>query len=537
MKIKFLLLLFLPCFLQALPFESREFSITGPSIYLKETAKYIHSKGGNVVDMAVAGAFTLAVVTPFYVSLGAGGFALVDMGDGVQALDFRETAPQKLHKDYYISSKDKKGKSSVLGGSAVGVPGLTTGMWELHKKYGKLPWKVLLRSAIRLAEKGYKVGTEWVQITKNISNLEYGMSAFFKQNRPYQAGELFKQKKLAFALKKIRDKNTKGFYEGRVAKDIMKTVVQYGGDMTLEDLKNYKIRWLKPIQKEFMDYTVYSMPPPSSGGIVLAGALDLIIQKKLSQEKLLSLNELHLLSEIMSRAFRARSLIADPDFHKTPYDQILSKSYLKKMKDSISKKSIQDLEPLKETTHLAVMDKEGRSVTMTLTLNLNYGSKVVTPQYGIVLNNQLDDFTTRPHQPNSFGLIQGKGNQVQGGKRPLSSMSPTLVKQKGQTVMALGGSGGPRIISSVLQVLYRTLVNGLNIDQAVQFPRIHHQFLPRKTYVEKNRFSPDLLKMLSNKKHNIEEAERMGKVYGIHRQGSVLQSAFDFRGDGLAWGM
>ena len=275
-----------------------------------------------------------------------------------------------------------------------------------------------------------------------------------------------------------------------------------------------------------MGYTVYSMPPPSSGGIVLAGALDLIVQKQLFKEKLLSLNELHLLSEIMSRAFRARSLIADPDFHQTPYDQILSKSYLKKMRDSISKKSVRDLEPFKETTHLAVMDKEGRSVTMTLTLNLNYGSKVVTPRYGIVLNNQLDDFTTRPNQPNSFGLIQGKGNQVQGGKRPLSSMSPTLVKQQGQTVMALGASGGPRIISSVLQVLYRTLVNGLNIDQAVQFPRIHHQFLPRKTFVEKNRFSPNLLKMMSAKKHNIEEAERMGKVYGIHRQDSYFTVCF-----------
>ena len=257
MKIKFFVLLFLPYFLQALPFESREFAVTGPSIYLQETAKRIHSKGGNVVDMAVAGAFTLAVVTPFYVSLGAGGFALVDMGDEVQALDFREMAPQKMHKDYYISSADKKGKSSVLGGSAVGVPGFTMGMWELHKKYGKLPWKVLFKEAVRLSEKGYRVGTEWVKITKSISHLDYGMSAFFHKNRPYQAGELFKQKKLTSALRKVRDKNVKGFYEGRVAKDVVKAVVQYGGDMTLEDLKKYKTRWLKPVQKRI--YGLYSL--------------------------------------------------------------------------------------------------------------------------------------------------------------------------------------------------------------------------------------------------------------------------------------
>ena len=529
MKKLFFIFFFIPFAITALPFESQNISISGPSVHMKDTVERIYKSKGNVVDMAVASALTLAVVTPFYVSLGAGGFALVDMGDSVEALDFREKAPASFHPDYY------KDKSSVKGGSAVGVPGFVAGLWSLHQKYGKLSWRLLFKEAIKLAEKGYPVGAEWAQITQGISILDYGMAQFFKKGDPYKSGDIFKQKKLVKALKLVRDKNIKGFYQGRVAQDVVQSVNNYGGSMSLEDLKNYKVRWLKPIEKDFMYYTVYGMPPPSSGGIVLASALDLIHQKKLSKQKLLSVNEIHLLSEIMSRAFRSRSLIADPDFYGVPFDQILSVQYLKEMSGSISVKKVKNLKPLKETTHLVVMDKEGRTVTMTLTLNLRYGSKVVTPQYGIVLNNQMDDFTTKLNQPNSFGLIQGQGNKVEAGKRPLSSMSPTLIKDGNKTVMALGGSGGPRIISGVLQVLYRSLVNNLNIDQAIQFPRIHHQFLPRKTYVEKNRFSPDVLQMLSRKKHQIEEAKYVGKIYGIQRD-EVLSSAFDHRGDGVAWG-
>lgn len=529
MKRFFFIFLLIPFLSSALPFESQNVSISGPSIHMKEAVERVYKSGGNVVDMAVASALVLSVVTPFYVSLGAGGFALVDIGDDVIALDFREMAPKAFHPDYY------KDKSSVKGGSAVGVPGFVAGLWSLHQKYGKLSWRLLFKEAIELAEKGYPVGTEWARITKEISILDYGMSQFFKRGDPYKSGDLFKQQQLAKALKLVRDKNIKGFYQGKVAQDVVNSVNNYGGSISLEDLKNYEVRWLKPIEKDFMHYTVYSMPPPSSGGIVLAGALDLIHQKKLSKKKLLSLNEIHLLSEIMSRAFRSRSLIADPVFYTTPFDQILSVEYLKKMSDSITVKKVKSLKPLKETTHFVVMDKEGKTVTMTLTLNLRYGSKVVTPQYGIVLNNQMDDFTTKLNQPNSFGLIQGQGNKVEAGKRPLSSMSPTLVKDGKKTIMALGGSGGPRIISGVLQVLYRSLVNELDIDQAIQFPRIHHQFLPRKTYVEKNCFSPDLLKMLSKRKHKIEEAKSVGKIYGVRRD-EILSSAFDHRGDGVAWG-
>lgn len=529
--LKNLLFIFLiiPFVVKALPFESQNISISGPSIHMKDAVERVYKSKGNIVDMAVASALTLAVVTPFYVSLGAGGFALVDMGESIEALDFREMAPSAFHSDYY------KDKSSVEGGSAVGVPGFIAGLWSLHKKYGKLSWRLLFKEAIELAEKGHFVGTEWAQITKDISVLDYGMTQFFKGGDAYKSGDVFKQKKLAKALKLVRDKNIKGFYQGKVAQDVVSTVNSYGGSISLEDLKNYKVRWLKPIEKDFMHYTVYSMPPPSSGGIVLAGALDLIHQRKLSKQKLLSVDEIHLLSEIMSRAFRSRSLIADPDFYGVPFDQILSVQYLKKMSDSISVKKVKNLEPLKETTHFVIMDKEGKTVTMTLTLNLRYGSKVVTPNYGIVLNNQMDDFTTKLNQPNSFGLVQGQGNKVEPGKRPLSSMSPTLIKDGNRTIMALGGSGGPRIISGVLQVLYRSLINNLNIDQAIQFPRIHHQFLPRKTYVEKNRFSPDVLQILSKRKHQIEEAKSVGKIYGV-RRGDILSSAFDHRGDGVAWG-
>ena len=519
--------------LSALSFESKKFSVTGPSPYLQQTVKKIYEQGGNAVDMAVAGAFTLSVATPFYASLGAGGFALVDMGQGVQALDFREKAPQSVHAEYY------KDKSSVLGGSAVGVPGFVYGLWELHQKYGKISWKKLLAPAIFLAEKGYLVGGEWAQITKNITALDYGMTAFFKKDRkPYLPGEVIKQKKLGRALKRIRRKNIKAFYQGSIAEDVVSAVSKNGGVMALDDLKNYRPRWLKPQQRNFMGYEVYVMPPPSSGALVIFSALDLILNKNLPQYPILSVDELHLFSEIMSRSFRLRNLTGDPDFYKTSFEKLLSPESIKKAGDSISLKKAVNVEPIKETTHLAVMDAEGRAVTMTLTLNLQYGSKVVTPQYGIVLNNQMDDFTTAAGQANAFGLVQGRANLVEPGKRPLSSMSPTLVKKNGNTVMVLGASGGPRIISGVLQTLYRVLAQEIDMDTAIQMPRVHHQFLPRVTYVEKNRLSPDVLKMLSDRKHIIKEVKNLGKVYGIKRgEDKILKSAFDSRGDGMAWGM
>ena len=531
---KIIFIFLIPFFTYSLPFKSRNLSVVGPSVEMKQVAQRLYKKGGNVVDVAVASALTLAVVTPFYVSLGSGGFALLDMGGEVKALDFREVAPEVMHSRYY----EKKNRSSVKGGTAVGVPGFVAGMWNLHQKYGKLAWKDLFQEALHLAQKGHVVGTEWVQITSEISELKYGMSQFLKEGQPYQVGEMIQQKNLARALKKIKKYNINGFYKGTVAQDVVDTVSKYGGEMTLKDLSRYRVRWLKPIKKDFMDYTFYSMPPPSSGGIVIASALSLIEKMNLKKYKLLSYHELHLLAEIMSRSFRGRNLIADPSFHHVPTEKILSESYLKEMRNSISLKKSHNLDPFKETTHLVVMDKKGHTVSMTLTLNLRYGSKVVTSKYGIVLNNQLDDFTTRLNQPNAFGLIQGQANKVEAGKRPLSSTSPTIIKKKNQTVLALGGSGGPRIITGVLQVIYRTLVNGLNIDQAVQFPRIHHQFLPRKTFLEKNRFSPELIKALTLKKHQIEEVSHAGKVYGIQRgEDQVLSGAFDSRGDGVAWGL
>ena len=531
---KILLIFIIPFFSFALPFESRNISIVGPSPYLQSVAQRIYKKGGNVVDAAVASAFALAVVTPFYVSLGSGGFALVDMKNSVEALDFREVAPQSMHPRYY----EEKNRSSVEGGTAVGVPGFVFGMWSLHQKYGKLSWYNLIKDAMHLARRGHLIGTEWAQVTREVSNLKYGMSQFLNKGKPYKVGEIIKQENLFYALKRIQQDQLAGFYKGKVAQDVVDTVNQYGGSMTLKDLENYRTRWLKPIKKEFMGYTVYSMPPPSSGGIILATALSLIEKLNLKKYRLLSHDEIHLLSEIMSRSFRSRNLIADPSFQKVPIKKVLSESYLEKMKNSIHLKRARNLDPLKETTHLVVMDKEGRTVSMTLTLNLRYGSKVVTSKYGIVLNNQLDDFTTNLSKPNSFGLVQGRRNQVEAGKRPLSSTAPTIVKKNNQTVLALGGAGGPRIITGVLQVIYRTLVNGLNIDQAVQFPRVHHQFLPRKTLLEKNRFTPELIKSLRYKKHTVEEVSHLGKIYGIHRaEDKILRGAFDSRGDGTAWGL
>lgn len=528
----------------AIPTQGHQVMISGPSHYAVEAGVDIAKRGGNVVDAAVAVGLTLAVTSPYYAALGGGGFALVRMGQETNVLDFREMAPLATSPQFYVNSPPE---ASQTGGKAVGVPGVPAGLLALHKKYGKLPWSVLLETPIRLAQKGFRVSGEWVEKTNKASRrfTPAGKKYFFKKDKsPYVPGEILKQKNLARVLKEMRVRKTASFYKGIVARDIVDSVKKAGGVLSLKDMKNYKVRWLKPMTTEFRGHKIYLMPPPSSGGVVIQSALNLIDQIKPEKQKALSVGEFHLLGEILSRSFRGRSLLGDPDFYKNPLDQLLSANYLKKMAKSIDEDESEKLEPLtqvkleesKNTTHFSVLDRSGNAVALTVTLNGNYGSAVVSEKYGIALNNEMDDFTTRPGQPNMFGLIQGQGNLVQPGKRPLSSMSPTLVERQGKIVMSLGAPGGPRIISGVIQVLYRTLVSGFNIDEAIQAPRVHHQFLPHKLYVDKNKFSPEILAALKEKEHTVEESWA-ARVYGVVlRPDGILEAAYDSRGEGAAGG-
>lgn len=525
--------------------EGHKIMMSTPNQSSMEVGRKIAKRGGNVVDVAVAIGLSLSVTAPYYAALGGGGFALVKMDGEVQALDFREMAPKATGADYYLSLP---AGSSQNGGTAVAVPGFPAGLWELHKKYGKLKWETLFADAIVMAAEGFPVTGGWVNetISEHDRFNKAGQAAFFKKNQlAYKPGEMLKQPGLAKALQEFRRKNLKGFYEGPVAKDMVDSVQAAGGKMSLEDLKNYKVRWLKPMTMDYEGHKIYLMPPPSSGGVIILSALKLIEKMGLKEKPALSIDEFHLMGEIESRAFRGRFLLGDPDFHKNPLQHLTSDAYLEEMRKSINPKKTVALKPLfdadvkesSETTHYSVMDAEGRAIALTVTLNGGYGSGVVTHKYGIAMNNEMDDFTTKPNEPNMFGLIQGPGNQVEPGKRPLSSMSPTLVEKNGKVVMAVGAPGGPRIISAVLQAIYRTLARGMDADSAIQAPRVHHQFLPHTLYVDRQRISPEVLQGLRDRGHKVQEGG-MAKVYMVRlRPDGILEAAFDSRGEGGAGGI
>lgn len=525
---------------EGVPFRGHRMVVAGPTPTSNDIALEISLKGGNVVDVAVAVGFGLTVTSPYYGALGGGGFALVKSGDRpVEALDFREVAPKASSPTMYV---DTPKRASIDGGLAVGVPGVTAGLWSLHQKYGRLPWKTVMAPSIRLAKSGFRVSGEWVQLTeKNRTRFSPGgVSAFFKKDGTgYKPGELLKQPALARALEQIAGRGHKGFYEGEIARDIISAVRSAGGTITAEDLRDYKTRWLAPLKTEFLGHTLHLMPPPSSGGVVITSALRVIDSLNIRNHKPLSVDELHGLAEALKIGFRGRARLGDPDFVKNPIEELTSAEFLRSLSTRVKPDRTLKLEPMKEseqTTHFSVMDAVGNAVAFTVTLNGDYGSGVVSQKFGIALNNEMDDFTTRPGEPNMFGLIQGRANEIAPGKRPLSSMSPTLVEKDGRIIMSLGSPGGPRIISAVTQVLYRVLANGFDMDQAIQTPRLHHQFLPDTVYVDAGRLSPEVLSLLGKRGHKIEEST-VAKVYGVRlTKEGWIEGAYDSRGEGGAGG-
>lgn len=534
-----------PCF--AMPFEGQDMLIAAPSPIAVETGKEIHKLGGNVFDVAVAVALSLSVTSPYFASLGGGGFALLKKeGEAVKALDFRETAPAQTDENYYSNLKEG---SSWNGGAAVGVPGIPAGLYEIHKTYGKLKWEQLFTRPLQQAIQGFPVSGEWYNYTnsqKGRFNAKGKQVFLKKEGTAYVPGEIMKQPDLYQALKLFRDKKLEGFYTGAVASDIAQTVQKEGGVLTVEDLKNYKVKWREPLHTKFQGHDIFLMPPPSSGGVVIKTALALVEKLDVKKHEYMSADEFHMLAEVMSKSFRGRALLGDPDFTPLPLDRLMSEEYLNELAKNIKPKYSKKMKPLDEkflgpesteTTHFVVMNKKGESVSMTITLNGNYGSGVTSNKYGIALNNEMDDFQAVPGKANIYGLLHSKTNYVQAGKRPLSSMSPTLVLKDNATVMALGAPGGPRIINGVFQTLYRVLVNGLNVEKAIMTPRLHHQFEPNILFYEKQRFTPETLKMLRMRKHTLKETFGVAKVSAVRiNEKGFLEAYSDFRGEGAVGG-
>jgi len=532
----------------AVPAEGHRILYAGPSPYGAEIARDVFKTGGNAVDAAVAIGLSLAVTHPYYAAFGGGGFALVKSGKTVAAIDFREKAPGRTSPETF---KDRPAETSLRGGLAVAVPGFVAGLWELHHKYGHLKWAKLFETALKQAERGFHVSGEWVDRTVDAQKFfnDAGKKIFFRRSgdvvEALKPGDLLKQPGLAKFLRRFRQEGPSAFYRGAVARELEAAVKAGGGVLSLEDLKNYRVRWLEPITTEFAGYKIYLMPPPSSGGIVIAQALQLIDRLKLKDKKPLSVDEYHLLAETMKLAFRGRSLLGDPDFAKNPVQQLLDPKYLDQMADLVKLDKSVPVEPLQKiefehenTTHFSVMDEKGNTVALTVTLNGDYGSGLVTPDSGIALNNEMDDFTTQLGRPNMFGLIQGEANLVRAGARPLSSMSPTIVEKDGATVLSVGAPGGSRIITGVLQVLYRVLQLKWNIDLAIQSPRVHHQFLPDIVFFDEFRFSPEVIEGLEKRGHRLQTGFT-ARVAGVARDPvtGILSGAADARGEAAAGGL
>ena len=459
----------------------------------------ILAAGGNAVDAAVATAFAMAVAHPAAGNIGGGGFAVVRAKDGkLYALDFRETAPGKASPDMFLDEHGVPTRESLVGPRAAGVPGAVAGLWELHKKLGKLPWQKLLAPAIAMAKDGFALPPfaheQIAMAQKSIEHDAASSALWLDGGKPKAAGTLIKIPELATTLTRISKQGSNGFYRGPTAKLIAASMIAGHGLISEADLAAYHAIWRAPLLFTYRGYHLATMPLPSSGGIVLAMTASMISTVAPTMPAWHSLEHVHLLVEAWRRAYAARNeLLGDPAFVNVPIQSLLDPGKLAALAATIdpAHATPSDKTPIltegDHTTNLCVVDGDGEAVALTTTLNTWFGSGVTVPGAGFVLNNEMDDFTAKPGSPNAFGLVQGVANKIEPGKRMLSSMSPTIIEDDHhQLVMVVGGQGGSRIITAVFQVLSNVLDYHLPVSIAVAAPRVHHQHLPDVVQAEPN---------------------------------------------------
>jgi gamma-glutamyltranspeptidase/glutathione hydrolase len=476
--------------------------------------------GGNAVDAAVAVGYALAVVYPTAGNIGGGGFMTIRMRDGKTTfLDFRERAPLAATKGMYLDDKGNIVKgASTDGYLAVGVPGSVMGFETAREKYGTKSRQDLIAPAIRYAKEGFTLnqadaaelngGKAWL-------SRDPATAAIFTKadGKPFATGDKLMQPDLANALSGISDQGPDGFYKGPVANAIVKASQDKGGILANQDFEQYKVRELEPVKCNYRGYEIISSPPPSSGGVIICEILNVLEGYPLSYTGYASADTVHYMVEAMRYAYVDRnSALGDPDFVDNPVSKLLDKAYAQKIRDGISpyKAGIsKDLMPKglgesHETTHYSIIDNDGNAVAVTYTLNGSFGAGVVAPGTGILLNNEMDDFTSKPGVPNLYGLVQGEANAIQPKKTPLSSMSPTIVTKDGKPFMVIGSPGGSRIITITLEAIINVIDFGMNIQEAIDAPRIHHQWLPDKVYMEPRALSPDTIKLLTGMGYTVQ---------------------------------
>ncbi len=554
------------------PVHARNAMVVSVSRYASEAGVEIMKRGGNAIDAAVATGFALAVVHPQAGNIGGGGFMLIRMTDGTtHFLDYREKAPAAATHDMFLDAHGNVSEhTSLIGYKAIAVPGSVKGMVYAQKKWGKLPLDIVMAPAIRLARQGFELSYSEARdfndddfLAGFAASKEIFLSNPQRHGERYEYGDIFRQPELARTLERIA-KDPDDFYHGAMARELAAAVQKGGGLMTPEDLANYEVKERAALHGAYRGYEVISAPPPSSGGIVLLETLNILEPVPLSSMGNRSADSIHWTVEAFRRAYMDRAeFLGDPDFAKIPVAQLLDKKYADAWRESINGNRASVSAQLKRpsnvfneldrvsalgaalgghdsdnTTHYSVIDKEGNAVAVTTTLNDLFGSRVTAEGLGFLLNDEMDDFSSKPGTPNAYGLVQGEANAVGGNKRPLSSMTPTIVVKDNKPFLILGSPGGGRIISTVANILMGVIDYGLHIQEAVNAPRFHHQWLPDEIRMERTGFSADTIRLLEQRGHKVvfSEAWSDGECIMIDPKTGERLGASDARNEGKAVG-
>jgi gamma-glutamyltranspeptidase/glutathione hydrolase len=495
----------------------------------------IMKKGGNAFDAMIGVQLALSVSHPTAGNIAGGGFMVYKLKDGTDGtLDFRETAPADSSEKMY---QDENGNVipglSSIGGLAVGVPGTVSAIFEIHKKFGSLPIEELFQPSIDLAEKGYLV-TKYLEDELNEKRDDFiklnGKNSLY--SKEYKSGDTIYNKMYANTLREIMNKGADGFYKGKVAEDMIETISKSGGIMTMEDLSEYQSVWRDPVRFKYKGYDIISMSFPSSGGVILGQMMTAIENFDLSKIKHNSPEYVQLLTEIERRAFADRSdLMGDPDFMKLPVYEFMDKEYVENRMKNFSWDQATPSSEVKpgeiifnesfETTHFSIIDKEGNAVSVTTTLNNSFGSKVYVENSGFFLNNEMDDFSSKPGYPNFFGVIGSEANSIQPKKRMLSAMTPTIVLKNNNPHLILGSPGGPSIITSVFQTILNVVEYNMDVNKAVSSPRFHHQWYPDLIVMENEAYSDELNSILSKKNYIIVKLPIEEETLGVYKRSDI----------------
>jgi gamma-glutamyltranspeptidase / glutathione hydrolase len=535
----------------AQPVRGRHGMVVAREFHATDAGLEVLKAGGNAADAAVAVGFALAVTHPSAGNIGGGGFMLVRMADGRTAfVDFRERAPAAASHNMYLDAAGKPTEDSTIGYRASGVPGTVRGLEYAWKKFGGRPWASLVQPAVELAAKGFPLSYAQAESLRasagGLGRFAESKRIFLHDGNYYQAGDVLAQPELARTLERVGRLGATDFYEGETARLLAKDMQEHGGLITEADLAGYKVIERQPLTGKYHSYDIVTSPPPSSGGIGILEMLGVLDGTGYEKGGAGSAQAVHYMAEAMRRFFADRAEhLGDPDFVKVPMASLLDPAYLSKLRASIDPERATPSSQVRaaqigakesnETTHYSIADAAGNIALVTYTLNGGYGSKVTATGLGFLLNNEMDDFAAKPGAPNMFGLVQGEANAIGPSKTPLSSMVPTIVMKDGKPFLALGSPGGPTIINTVLEVMLNVLDFRMNLQDAVNWPRFHHQWLPDVLAVEPG-VSPDTVALLESRGYKIRRINSQGECAAILWEDGWLEGAADPRTEATARG-